>query len=495
MTDLLIRNVTAVTVDAGRRVIEDAAIAVDGDRIVHVGPVADLPSQHATAEKVIDGRGMAAIPGLIDSHSHAGHGLVRSLGAGNTGAWFAACEEIYARGSTVDFWRAEAELAQLERLMAGVTTNLTLLGGGADNYRTDDPAFGDAHCAATTASGLRTVLAVGPGRPPFPKPYKVYEGNEARDVALSFERQMEVCEDLIRRHDGVLDRRTGIALIMPVYHAHHMEEAGDAKAIREMSEAVADLRARHGVIYTQDGHRDGTIALAQELGTLGPFALLSHSVDLTDADFAALRETGASIVHNPTAIMSIYGRCPAPELIDEGVRVVLGSDAGAPDRGFDMFRHMKQAMLYHRRHFADPAWMPPGKVLEMATIDAAEALGLGDELGSLETGKKADIVLVDMRKPHLYPANMPLTRLTHFATAADVDTVVSDGRLVMDNRRVLTMDTGAVLDAAQAELTRALERTGLAGLIEEPAGMWGASRFDPSEGNPWQPGERAGGRS
>lgn len=495
MTDLLIRNVTAVTVDAGRRVIENAAIAVKDDRIVFVGPDADLPTEHAAAAKVIDGRDMAAIPGLIDSHSHAGHGLVRSLGAGNTGAWFEACEQIYARGSTVEFWRAEAELAQLERLMAGVTTNLTLLGGGADIYRTDDPVYGDAHCAVTRDSGLRTVLAVGPGRPPFPKSYKAYENGKVRDVALSFERQIEVSEDLIRRHDGVLDKRTGIALIMPVYHAHHMEDAAEARAIREMSAAVADLRARHDVLYTQDGHRDGTIALAQELGTLGPFALLSHSVDLTDADFAALRETGASIVHNPTAIMSIYGRCPAPELIDAGIPVVLGSDAGAPDRGFDMFRHMKQTMLYHRRHFADPAWMPPGKVLEMATIDAARALGLGDDLGSLETGKKADIVLVDMRKPHLYPPNMPLTRLTHFATAADVDTVVCDGRLVMENRRVLTMDTGAVLDAAHAELTRALERTGLGSLTAEPAGMWGASRFDPSEGNPWQPGERAGAKA
>ncbi|MEQ8898685.1 MAG: amidohydrolase family protein [Roseovarius sp.] len=494
MTDLLIRNVTALTVDAGRRVIEDAAIAVTADRIVYVGADADLPAEHASAAMVIDGRGKAAIPGLIDSHSHAGHGLVRSLGAGNTGAWFEACEHIYARGSTVDFWRAEAELAQLERLMAGVTTNLTLLGGGADIYRTDDPAFGDAHCAATTASGLRTALAVGPGRPPFPKPYKVYDKDGSRDLALSFERQMEVSEDLICRHDDLLGKRTGIALIMPVYHAHHMEDAAEAQAVRDMSAAVADMRARHGVLYTQDGHRDGTIALAQELGTLGPFALLSHSVDLTDADFAALRETGASIIHNPTAIMSIYGRCPAPELLDEGIRVVLGSDAGAPDRGFDMFRHMKQAMLYHRRHFADPAWMPPGKVLEMATIDAAHALGLGDDLGSLETGKKADIALVDMRKPHLYPANMPLTRLTHFATAADVDTVISDGQLVMENRRVLTMDTEAVLDAAQAELTRALERTGLTDLISEPVGMWGASRFDPSEGQPWQPGERAGDR-
>ena len=111
--------------------------------------------------------------------------------------------------------------------------------------------------------------------------------------------------------------------------------------------------------------------------------------------------------------------------------VCLGSEAGAPDRGFDMFRHMAPCMHYHRRHFRDPSRMPPGKVLEMATIDAAHALGLHDDLGSLEPGKKADIVLVDLKKPHLWPPNMPVTRLAHFANAADVDTVVVDGRILM----------------------------------------------------------------
>jgi cytosine/adenosine deaminase-related metal-dependent hydrolase len=243
-----------------------------------------------------------------------------------------------------------------------------------------------------------------------------------------------------------------------------------------MSETVADLRARHRVLFTQDGHREGTIAIARDLGVLGPHALLSHSVDLTDADFAALAETGAHIVHNPSAIMSIHGRCPAPELIDAGVTVCLGSDAGAPDRGFDMFRHMAQCMHYHRRHFRDPSVMPPGKVLEMATIDAARALGLGDDLGSLEPGKKADIVLVDMRKPHLWPPNMPVTRLAHFANAADVDTVIVDGRVLMRGRRVLDVDEAAILDAADAELTLALERTGLQTLTDEPRDYWGTAR-------------------
>ena len=468
MTDLLIRHVTAVTMDPERRVMEDATIAVGGDRIVAVGPDAEIAATYRAAEE-IEARGMAAIPGLIDSHSHAGHGLVRSLGAGDGKAWYEACAEIYARGSTVEFWRAEARLALLERLKAGVTTAVSLLGGGDDVYRTDDPACGDAHCDATIESGLRTMLAVGPGRCPFPHRFRRWDG-EARDIALTFERQMEVSEDLIRRRNDIRNDRTGVCLIMPVYHA---EELAEAKTeIAAMAEAVADLRARYDTLFTQDGHRNGSIAVAREIGLLGPFALLSHSVDLTPADFAALTDTGARIVHNPSAIMSIYGRCPAPELIEKGVTVCLGSDAGAPDRGFDMFRHMAQCMHYHRRHFRDPSYMPPGKVLEMATIDAAHALGVQDDLGSLEAGKKADIVLVDMRKPHLWPPNMPVTRLAHFANAADVDTVVVDGEILMRNRAPRRIDTEAILEAADRELTLTLERTGLEGLTCEPRDYW-----------------------
>jgi cytosine/adenosine deaminase-related metal-dependent hydrolase len=315
------------------------------------------------------------------------------------------------------------------------------------------------------------MLAVGPGRRPFPLDYRHPDGSS---LALTFARQLEVSEDLIRRRNDILAERTGVCLIMPVYHAAELAEHGPE--IRAMSEAVSDLRARLGALFTQDGHRNGTIAIARDLGVLSSFALLSHSVDLTEADFAALAETGAHIVHNPSAIMSVYGRCPAPELIEAGVTVCLGSDAGAPDRGFDMFRHMAQCMHYHRRHFRDPAYMPPGKVLEMATIDAARALGLEADLGSLEPGKKADIVLVDMRKPHLWPPNMPVTRLAHFANAADVDTVIVDGQVLMTARSPSRIEPGAVLGEADRELTLALERTGLKRLCQEPADYWSRAR-------------------
>ncbi|NNM06231.1 MAG: amidohydrolase family protein, partial [Gemmatimonadetes bacterium] len=179
------------------------------------------------------------------------------------------------------------------------------------------------------------------------------------------------------------------------------------------------------------------------------------------------------IVHNPSAIASIRGRCPVTELQAAGVTVMLGSDGVAPDRSYDMFRHMFQAMRYHRFHFRDPDVLPAGRVLSMATIEAAEALGLEEEIGSLEAGKKADIILIDMRKPHLYPFDMPLYRVAYFANGNDVQTVLVNGEILMQDREVLTVNQDEVLDLAQREIRAALERTGLQHLVETPDGFWG----------------------
>lgn len=461
--DLLIRCATLVTVDAQRRVLENGWIAVTGDRISGLGTGEAPP-----ADVVIDRPGLIGLPGLIDAHSHAGHGLVRAAGDGDGELWFRICEDIYSGPANADFWSAEADLALLERLMAGVTTAVSLLGGGPDVLRTDSPEAGDAHSAATLAAGLRTIMAVGPGRLPFPRQF----GMPARPV--DFATQMAVCEDLIARHDDVTGRGTGVALILPVYAPPHMAAHGDE--IRRMSAAMRALQDRTGVLFTQDGHRTDTIALAEDLGLLSCRAALGHSVDLSPADFAALARTGASIIHNPSAIMSILGRCPVPELIEAGVTVCLGSDAGAPDRGFDMFRHMAQALHYHRRHFRDPNVLPDGKALEMCTIDAARVLGLEAEIGSLEIGKKADIVLLNGRAPHLWPPVMPLNRITHFASAADVDTVIVNGKILLHDRKPTLVSPDDILDRAEAEADRVFVATGHVAARAEGKGIWRVAR-------------------
>ncbi|MEQ8369544.1 MAG: amidohydrolase family protein, partial [Alphaproteobacteria bacterium] len=414
---------------------------------------------------------------LIDAHNHAGHNLVRTLAMHAGQAWNDVLEEIYARGSTVGFWQADARLSLLERLKAGVTTAVSLLGGATDVMRTDEAAYGDAHLDAVEESGLRTIVAVGPGRAPFPKAFRrLATGNGGtvdHDLVVSFAGQMAVAEDLMRRRHDPLGRGTGIALFLPVYRAADLADASGAAEIKAMVARAAAVRAEHQVMFVQDGHKTGDPERMRDYGLLGPHALLSHAIDLSEADITAVRDSGSAIVHNPNAIAAIHGRCPVPELLAMGVRVAIGSDAAAPDRGVDMFRHMTQCLHYHRRHFRDPDILSAGQALAMTTIGAAAALGLDQHIGSIETGKVADIILLDVARPHLTPFVMPVAQTVHFANAADVDTVIAGGRLLMHGRQPLAVVESAILAAAETEAAAAVGRAGAGRWLEETPAVWG----------------------
>ena len=474
--DILITGGTVITMDPERQVLENAAIAIVGDRIAAIGPTEELEAVYQP-EKVIDASRNVVMPGLIDGHGHAGHGLVKSLGT-DTGEWYQACEVIYATGSTEDFWRADALLTSVERLRFGVTTGLTFFGGGDSVMRTDDPRYGDAYLQAIDDVGVRWFLAVGPRRPPFPRSYAHWDGDTRTDFQVSFEQQLETTETLINRWHGQGDGRINIAVMFPTHHPENGElSEAEFQDLLRRTQATRDLSRKYGLLFTQDGHAGGTVKFAhEELDILGPDALLSHAKELTDEEIQICSDTNTRIVHNPSAIASIRGRCPVTELQAAGVTVMLGSDGVAPDRSYDMFRHMFQAMRYHRFHFRDPDVLPPGKVLEMATIDAARALGMEDEIGSLEVGKKADIILIDMYQPHLYPPDMPLYRVAYFANGNDVETVIVNGEVLMLDREVRTVDVDEVLDLAQREIHAALDRTGLQHLVATPENFWGVSR-------------------
>jgi 5-methylthioadenosine/S-adenosylhomocysteine deaminase len=459
--------------DPDRRILDGGWVLVRDGHIAAVGS-ADQSPPSATADEIIDASRKVVMPGMVDSHGHAGHSLVKSFASGDVAAWTAACLKLYALGSSAAFWQAEARLASLERLKAGVTTSISLMGGGTDLLRNDTPEYALAYAQAVGEAGTRAYLAVGPNRPPYPHRFVRQEDGTEHVVDLA--EQMQVVETLLADHGSSHEKRVNFCLTAPVFGPGKANaENLDFAAIKVIFDPVMDQRQRHKVLFTQDGHQTGTLAFADRLGALGPWSLMSHSVDLDEADIACTVETGATIVHNPSAIRSITGRCPAPELIDAGARVVLGSDAGAPDRGYDMFKHMAQCMHYHRRHFRDPAVMPAGKVLEMATIDAAEGLGRAAELGSLEAGKIADIILVDLFKPHLAPINMPVLRLAHFANAADVHTVLVDGRIVLRDRKPTQVDELAVLEEAESEAARMIKDNGFENLLDPPEGFWRSS--------------------
>lgn len=477
MADILITGGVLIPVDPERRILSDGAVAITGDRLVAVGPTAEVTAAHS-AETVIDARGKAILPGLVDGHAHAGHGLIKTMGGGRSDLWYEACARAYTVGSTEGFWHAEAQLAALERIRFGVTTGVSLLGGGDSIMRTDEPSYGEAHCDGAAAVGGRSVVAIGSTRPPHPLTYARWDASGRHDRPVSYAEQLATCRTLIDRRHGAAGGLTRIALLTPTIRPEHRERmaAGDFREAVAQTQEIHALAVDRGLVFTQDGHGSGSVALARDIGILGPETLLSHATNLSEAEIDACAATNARIAHNPSAIASVLGRCPAPELIDRGVVVCLGSDGTAPDRSGDMFRHMQQCMHYHRTHFRDPSWLPPGKVLEMCTIDGATALGMADEIGSLEVGKKADVILVDLRRPHIYPPDMPEFRLVYFANGNDVHTVIVGGRVILADRKATLVDENAILDAAAAESRRLVERLGLEPLLATPSTFWRTTR-------------------
>ncbi|MCP3975682.1 MAG: amidohydrolase family protein [bacterium] len=474
--DLLVTVGTVITVDPDHRVIRDGAIAIDRGAIIAVGPAIELVANHEARDRIDMPDGLA-MPGLVDAHGHAGHSLIRTM-ADDLGMWMEACQRVYLHGATPGFWKAEARLTAVEKLMAGTTTSLSMLGGAGDTIRADDPSHGNAHLQGYADVGSRAVVAVGPGAPPFPKMSTEHHGGVAKQVASRFADQLSVVESLAREWQS--SSRSAVALTYPTLSMDDIGSSPDPELVAGAAE-VRQLAETAELLIVQDGHRADTVEASSRLGLLGPRSLLSHSIDLSDDHIELFATSGASVAHNPSAIFSQLGRCPVPELIAAGVTVGLGSDATAPDRSADMFRHMFQLTRYHRADRRDPSLFPPGMTLQMATSGSAAALGMANEIGSIEVGKAADLIIVDTQKPHLTPFTHPVHQIVYFATGADVDTVIVEGEVVMQGRQLNTVDIDEVLAGARREQVLAFERVGIEVPMER-AGMWGAVRYPEGPG-------------
>ena len=472
--DTLITGGTVITMDHDRRVIEQGAIAVTDGKISAIGSATDLGAQ-IEAARTIDCTGHVIFPGLIDVHAHAGHGLIKTMGMHGGDRWEEICGEVYTQASPPEFWHAEARLAALERVRFGVTTGVSLLGGGDTIMRTDYPDYAAAHCRGVVEVGTRSVVAVGPTRAPHPRFYADWENGTRRDYPVSFDQQMQTCLDVAEAWHDTHQGRIRIALLYPVLRDEHerdMSATDYAEACRQVQIVRQHARDK-GLVFTQDGHWRGSVRRAEKLGLLGPDSLLSHCIDLHEDEIALIADSDTKIAHNPSANASIMGRCPATEMMAAGATVALGSDATAPDRSADMFRHMQQAMHYHRRHFRDADVLPVGKVLEMCTISAAHALGMADSIGSLALGKQADVVMMDLARAHLSPPDMPLHRAVCFANGNDVSHVMIGGEMVLENRQALRVDEAEIIATATAQARLMTDRIGAKGDLALPATIWG----------------------
>jgi 5-methylthioadenosine/S-adenosylhomocysteine deaminase len=476
--DLLLTGGTVVTVDADRRVLEDGAVAIDGGRILAVGPTDELVPRYE-ARKTLDCRGKAVLPGLIDAHGHGGHSLIKTIGSDTPSYWMRIATPIYFHFTTPEYWYADGLLAALERLRFGVTCGVSVIGSMP---RSDDPELAIGHARGYAEVGVREVVCVGPCALPWPHESSVWRDGKRIRREFTFEEALEGTEAVIEAwHHGADDRiRVFVTpfTIVPSLNPSDPTPADQAPTLTEhdrlQAKRIRELAARHKTRIHSDAF-GGMVRLAarDDNALLGPDVHIQHLLGIGYDEVRILAETGTHATHAASA-GQMRGRCPVQEMLETGINVAITTDGTSPKVSFDLFQALRRAQMLQQLHLRDPYILPPGKLLEMVTIDAARALGWDDELGSLEAGKKADVAIVNMRQPHLTPNLMVVHRLVYEAVGNDVETVIVDGRIVMENRRVLTVDEDAILDTAEEQTLALIDRARLQSHLTSPG--WGQTR-------------------
>ena len=425
-----------VTVDAARRVYNPGAVAVDGTTIVAVGPAADIASRFKAAQQ-IDATGSIVIPGLINAHAHAPMVLYRGLADDlRLQEWL----EKYifpAEAKTVsrEMVRAGTRLAALEMIQSGTTVY-------ADMYY-----FEEEIARTTKAAGMRGVLGQTIIQFPVPDAKTPAEGLARNEAFIKeFEK-----DDLI------------VPAVAP--HSPYTLEAKDLLASRALATKygvpvlihVAETENELG--SSQKAHSGmSPVRYLQSIAFFGPRTLINHGVWVDAADMAILRGHGVAVSHNPESNMKLAsGIAPVPEYLAQGITVGLGTDGAASNNDLDMFEAMRFAALLHKVKTGDPRALPATTALEMATINGARALGLESAIGSLESGKRADLAIVSTANARLTPLYDPVSHLVYAARGDDVQTVMVNGRVLMRDRKMLTLDEPAILAEARkfADLVRA----------------------------------------
>ncbi len=436
--DLIVTGGTIVTMDGTRRVIEGGAVAVRGERIVAVGGAEEIAKRYQAA-RTVDARRKIVIPGLVNAHNHAPMTLLRGI-ADDMALMEWLQKYIFpaeARNVTREFVETGTELACLEMIGSGTTTY-------ADMYY-----FEDQVAEVTARAGMRGVL--GETILQFPSP-----DSRTPEEALAY------TEKFIRRWKGN-------PLITPAVapHAPYTNTAGILKACKALADRYGVPLTIH-VSETQDEVRQirekyGTTSTAwlDSLGVLGPSVLLNHGVWLTEEDLAIIKKRGAGVSHNPESNMKLAsGTAPVPRMLALGIPVGLGTDGAASNNNLDMFEAMDFAAKLHKLITLNPATLPAAQVVEMATLGGARALGLGREIGSLEPGKRADLILVDAESAHGQPLYNVYSQLVYSLKGADVSASIIDGKVVMLNRRIRTLDERKILRSVELMRSKILASLG-----------------------------------
>ena len=422
MADILINDGYIITMDAQRRILERGSVAIEGDKITAVGK--DVQER---ADTVIDARGKAVLPGLINAHTHLSMTLLRGV----------ADDMPLMEWLETKIWPIEKNLTAQDSYLGALLGCLEMIKSGTTCFA-DQYFFMEDVARAIEEAGLRAMLSYG-----------IIELDDPKRR----ESELRAGEKLVKACQGAAGGRIQ-AMFGP--HAAYTCSPECLMQVKELSKKykvgihthISETQDEVDRIMKKYGKRP--VEHLDSINFLGPEVLAAHCVWLNEREIAITREQGVKPVHNPVSNMkTASGVAPVPEMLAAGIPVALGTDGAASNNSLDMFSEMKFAALLSKAHKLDPTALPARVVLEMATINGAIALGLQDKIGSLEVGKKADIVMVDMKKPHLAPLHNVISHLVYSAVGGDVDTVVVDGKVLMRERGVLTLDEVKVLEETQ----------------------------------------------
>jgi 5-methylthioadenosine/S-adenosylhomocysteine deaminase len=429
---LVVTGGTVITMDAQRRVFAPGSVAIDGNTIVAVGSPQAVGARYAAAEAIVAERAVI-LPGLINTHGHAAMVMYRGL-ADDLALMDWLQKYIFpAEGKTVspELVRVGSRLAALEMLQSGTTLH------------TDMYYFEDEVAKATKEAGIRGVL--GQSVIGFP----VADAKTPAEGLARAERFMQAFKG-----DPLV-----VATVAP--HSMYTVDADTLKATRDLARKYGVPLLTHlaetagEVTESMEKHKLSPAAYFESLGFWDTPAVAAHGVHLSDADIAILLKHRVALSHNPESNMKLAsGAAPVTKALKAGLTVGLGTDGAASNNDLDMFEAMRQAAFLHKLSDRDPTAASAQTVLEMATIGGAAALGMADRLGSLEAGKLADLIVVSMRSARQTPMYNPVSHLVYATRGDDVQTTIVNGRIVMRDRRVLTLNPAVVLADARRLATK-----------------------------------------
>src|SRR4051794_26074343 len=426
--DLIVYNATVVTMDGGSRVLPRGAVAISGRDIVAVDPAEAIASRY-TAKDTYDAGGQVVMPGLINTHTHAPMVLYRGL-ADDLALMDWLQKYIFpgeAKTVSPEFVRAGTRLAALEMIQSGTTTY------------TDMYYFEEEIARATRAAGLRGVLGQTIIQFPVPDAKTPQEG--------------------IARAERFIEEFAADDLITPAIAPHAMYtldratlQAIRAMADREHAQVIIHLAETEDEVRTaRQKYKLTPTGFLESIGFWGPKTIAAHAVWVPPADISILARRHVGVSHNPESNMKLAsGTAPVTAMRTAGIAVGLGTDGAASNNDLDMFEAMRQAAFLHKLVADDPRAIPAPVALEMATMGGARAMGMDKEIGSLEPGKRADLLVVSMASARQTPMYDAVSHLVYVTRGDDVKTTIVNGKVLMRDRKVLTLDAAQVLAEARA---------------------------------------------